>query len=93
MLDQVVAGDELAGGLVVEDGVRRRVPRAVVHAPGAAGEGQQAPSASGVLTVALAPQARNERVTARSAKTTSSGIPWRSMIASAKASSASITSE
>ena len=39
------------------------------------------------------PHARNERVTARSAMTTSCGIPWRSMIASAKASSASMTSE
>ena len=55
--------------------------------------GSTAPSASGVSTVQLAPQARNERVTARSAMTMSCGIPWRSMIASAKASSASMTSE
>ena len=39
------------------------------------------------------PLARNERVTTRSAITMSRGIPWRSMIASAKASSASMTSE
>ena len=52
-----------------------------------------ASSASGVSTLQLAPQARNERVTARSAMTMSGGMPWRSMIASAKASSASMTSE
>ena len=40
MLDEVVAADQLAGGLVVEDGVRGRVPGAVVHAPRAPGEGQ-----------------------------------------------------
>ena len=45
--------------------------------------GSVAPSASGVVTVAFAPHARNERVTARSAMQMSAGIPWRSMIASA----------
>ena len=53
-------------------------------------KGSSAPSVSGVVTFALRAPGAEGRVTARSAKTTSSGMPWRSMIASAKASSSSM---
>ncbi len=50
------------------------------------------PSASSRVTVALAPHARNCADTALRAKRTSSGMPCRAMIASAKRSSSSIPS-
>ena len=51
------------------------------------------PSASGCATRREPPQARKERETERSAVTTSRGMPWRSISASASSSSRSASSE
>ena len=53
---------------------------------------RRSPSRSRRVTPALEPQARKARETERSAYTTSAGIPWRSISASANSSSRSASS-
>ena len=80
----------IAAPLVPEDRVRRRVARAGA-APAACGRRTPARRRrrAGASTGALPPQPRNARDTAAAPSTTSRGMPWRSISASASASSRS----
>ena len=79
----------LAALAVVEQGVARRVAGAVQHLQRAVGERELRAVGERVVTFVEPPQARNERDTERSAVTTSRGMPWRSISASASSSSRS----
>ena len=93
VLDQVVGGEQDRARLVEEHRVRGAVSGAVQHPQRAIAQlAARSPSASGRVTSTAEPQARKLAETARSAVTTSAGMPWRSIIRSAKRSSSSVCS-
>ena len=92
MRDQVVGGQQDGAALVEEDGVGGAVAGAVQDPQGAlAAAPAPTPSASGLVTSTARPQPRKLADTERSAVTTSRGMPWRSIIRSAKRSSRSVS--
>ena len=93
VLDEVVGGEQDRARLIEEHRVRRAVAGAVQHPQRAVAQAQlRAVARAAASPRPREPHARKLAETARSAVTTSAGMPWRSISRSANRSSSSVCS-